>query len=167
MKKALFTTLLFSTGILTLQAQESRTAAVNETVDPNAPEIVFDKEVHDFGTIEYGGNGMVEFRFTNTGKNPLIITSATGSCGCTVPSHPKEPIRRGESGIIKVSYDTKRVGAFTKTVTVNSNARTPTKILTIKGTVLSQEETENLMPVKKTKTGAPVENTATPLRRAN
>lgn len=167
MKKVIFTAAFFL-GILSLNAQDAKTTTGAETVDPNAPEINFEKEVHDFGTLEYGGNGNVEFKFTNTGKSPLIISSATGSCGCTVPSHPKEPIRRGESAVIKVNYDTKRVGAFTKTVTVNSNAKTPSKVLTIKGTVMSQEETENQMPIKKSdKAGAPVENAPASLKKVN
>lgn len=99
-------------------------------------EITFEKDVHDFGTIEYEGNGTYEFKFTNTGKEPLIISDAKGSCGCTVPTYPKNvPIKPGDSQVIKVTYDTKRPGAFTKTVTINSNAQTPQKVITIKGTV--------------------------------
>lgn len=103
--------------------------------NPNSPDIVFEKEVIDYGTIEHDANGDREFKFKNTGKEPLIIYSATGSCGCTVPTAPKEPIKPGETGIIKVHYDTKRVGNFEKTVTVVSNAKTPSKTLKIKGNV--------------------------------
>jgi len=108
--------------------------AVNQE-NPNSPDIVFEKEVMDYGTIEHDANGDREFKFKNTGKEPLIIYSATGSCGCTVPTAPKEPIKPGDSGIIKVHYDTKRVGNFEKTVTVASNAKTPSKTLKIKGNV--------------------------------
>lgn len=99
-------------------------------------EMNFDTDVHDFGTIEYAGNGTYEFKFKNTGKEPLIITDAKGSCGCTVPTYPKNvPIKPGETQAIKVTYDTKRAGNFTKTVTIHSNAKTGDKVLTIKGHV--------------------------------
>jgi hypothetical protein len=103
--------------------------------NPNAPEAKYETEVLDYGTIEYDADGTREFKFKNTGKEPLIIYSATGSCGCTVPTAPKEPIKPGETGVIKVHYDTKRVGSFEKTVTVSSNGKTPSKTLKIKGTV--------------------------------
>lgn len=99
--------------------------------------MVYDTETIDYGTIAHNADGKREFVFTNNGSKPLIITSATGSCGCTVPTTPKEPILPGAKGIIGVKYATDRVGAFTKTVTVSSNAEgQATKVLTIKGTVL-------------------------------
>ena len=127
--------------------------------NPNAPEITFEKDVHDYGTIKQGADGTCEFKFKNTGKEPLIISNAKGSCGCTVPTYPKEPIMKGQTGIIKVHYDTKRVGAFTKTVTLNSNAKNDTKVLTIKGIVEASEEpaAEQATPFKKTG-GMPLEN---------
>lgn len=127
--------------------------------NPNAAEMTFEKEVHDYGTIKQGADGNCEFKFKNTGKEPLIISNAKGSCGCTVPTYPKEPIMKGQTGSIKVHYDTKRVGAFTKTVTIESNGKTPTKVLTIKGLVeASEESTDQSMPVKKTGAGTPLEN---------
>ncbi|MDX5427583.1 MAG: DUF1573 domain-containing protein, partial [Bacteroidota bacterium] len=96
---------------------------------------VFEQETIDYGTIPQNSNGEREFLFTNTGKEPLIISNARGSCGCTVPTWPKEPIAPGAQGVIKVKYDTKRVGPFHKTVTLQTNAATPTKVLTIKGKV--------------------------------
>lgn len=131
MKKVLLT---FSAVIATLlvQAQETPAPALNTSL----AEITFDKELHDFGTIPNGGNGTYEFKFKNTGKEPLIITEAHGSCGCTVPTYPRNtPIKPGDSEVIKVTYDTKRTGSFTKTVTITSNAKTPSKIITIKGVV--------------------------------
>lgn len=129
--------------------------AVTPAPNPNAPEITFEKDVHDFGTITQGGDGTYEFKFTNTGKEPLIITNAKGSCGCTVPTWSKEPIKKGEQGTIKVSYDTKRIGQFTKTVTITSNAKTATKVLTIKGTV---NAVESGTPFKKIEEGGtPIE----------
>lgn len=103
--------------------------------DVTTPEITFKTESIDYGTIKQDANGLRIFEFTNTGKAPLIISSATGSCGCTVPTYPKEPIMPGQTAKIEVRYDTHRVGPFSKTVTVNSNASTPTKTLRISGTV--------------------------------
>jgi len=126
-------------------------------VNPNAPTIEFESDVIDYGTVDYNGNGLREFAFTNTGKEPLIISRAKGSCGCTVPTWPKEPIMPGESGVIKVKYATNRSGRFTKTITISSNAKTPTKRLTIKGTVKPKpaaDKTIDTLPVKKATDGA-------------
>ncbi|HAD96940.1 MAG TPA: hypothetical protein DCG19_06005 [Cryomorphaceae bacterium] len=131
--KKLFLTLSFVAAGLLAVAQEAET-------NPNAPAIEFEKDVIDYGTIEQGANGERVFVFKNTGKEPLIITSAKGSCGCTVPTPPKEPIAPGETGELKVKYDTKRIGPFTKSVTVNSNASNGTQQLRIKGTVKQKEE---------------------------
>lgn len=126
--------------------------------NPNAPEITFENETHDYGTIKQGADGSCEFKFKNTGKEPLIISNAKGSCGCTVPTYPKEPIMKGQTAVIKVHYDTKRVGAFTKTVTIDSNAKSAQKVITIKGVVeASEEATDQTMPVKKA-SGLPLEN---------
>ena len=99
--------------------------------------MVFVTETIDYGTIAHNADGNRKFEFTNNGNKPLIITNTQGSCGCTVPTTPKEPITPGAKGFIGVKYATDRVGAFTKTVTVTSNAEgMPSKVLTIKGTIL-------------------------------
>lgn len=141
MKKLLLALAFIATGTFAF-AQES---------NPNAPEIAFEQEVIDYGTIEKGADGKREFKFTNTGKEPLIISNAQGSCGCTVPTWPREPIAPGEDGVIKVKYDTKRVGPFTKSVTINSNAATPTKVIRIKGNV-KKPEVVKTTPEKESKT---------------
>jgi hypothetical protein len=129
--------LALSLGLLFLGAV-AFTSNVNAQVA--GAEVSFDKEVHDYGNVKQGGNGECEFKFTNTGSEPLIISDAKGSCGCTVPEWPKTPIKPGETASIKVKYDTKRVGPINKTVTVTSNATTePTKTLRIKGTVEAVE----------------------------
>lgn len=141
MKKTITVISAFIFAVFVAQAQAPSTPQTGTTAtpavqdNPNAPEAVYEKEVIDYGTIEYDADGNREFKFKNTGKEPLIIYSATGSCGCTVPIAPKEPIKPGETGIIKVHYDTKRVGSFEKTVTVASNGKTASKTLKIKGTV--------------------------------
>ena len=134
-------------------------AKAQETKVMNGPEIEFEKVVHDYGEIPYNGNGECEFRFTNTGNEPLLVQKPKSSCGCTVPSWPNEPILPGESQVIKVTYKTNRVGTINKTVTVTSNAlKNSTVVLRIKGTVLDQP-TEAL-PEKNTGFGAasPVNN---------
>lgn len=109
--------------------------AFAQEANTNAAQISFTQETIDYGNIKKDANGEREFTFKNTGKEPLIITNCVGSCGCTVPVWPKTPIAPGEKASIKVKYDTRRVGRFQKTVTVTSNAGTPTKVLTIKGNV--------------------------------
>jgi hypothetical protein len=138
MKKVIFT---FSAIVLLTSFVKAQETAKNEAkatapASTSLAEMSFETDIHDFGTIEYAGNGTYEFKFKNTGKEPLIISNAKGSCGCTVPTYPKDvPIKPGESNVIKVTYDTKRAGNFTKTVTINSNAKTPEKVITIKGLV--------------------------------
>lgn len=118
------------------QTKTQAPQATEVKANPNQPDFKFDKEVHDFGTVTEGVKATYDFKFTNTGKEPLIITSVNASCGCTTPEWPKEPIKPGATASIKAVYDSNgRPGAFTKSITVNSNAKTPTKILTIKGNV--------------------------------
>ena len=105
-------------------------------IDPNAPELKFDSETIDYGTLEYDGNTLREFKFKNTGKSPLILSNVQVQCGCTnVDGWPKEPIAPGKAATFKVKYDSKRVGKFDKKITVTSNAKNPTVVLTIKGEV--------------------------------
>lgn len=119
-----------------------KTTTKTTTTTPALPKVegagmVFVTETIDYGTIAHNADGNRKFEFTNNGNKPLIITNTQGSCGCTVPTTPKEPIAPGAKGVIGVKYATDRVGAFTKTVTVTSNAEgMPSKVLTIKGTVL-------------------------------
>jgi hypothetical protein len=132
MKKIILTLAIALGGILSSHAQDAK---IETAINPNAAEISFETEVMDYGTIEHNADGNREFKFKNTGKEPLIITNCQGSCGCTVPTWPKEPIKPGASASIKVKYATDRVGAFEKTVTVSSNGKTASKILKIKGVV--------------------------------
>ncbi len=102
----------------------------------NGPEITVDKDLHDYGTIEFASDGTCVFTVTNTGNAPLIISFCKGSCGCTVPEWSKDPIAPGASTKIKVKYDTKRPGPFNKSVTITSNAvNEPSKVVKIKGVV--------------------------------
>lgn len=115
-------------------------SAKDEVKSENAgPDIKFEEKVHDYGVIEYGANGICEFKFENTGDQPLILHNVTSSCGCTVPEWPKEPIDKGEKGVIKVKYNTKRAGSFQKSVSVYSNSPNSPLVLRIKGTVKEKE----------------------------
>jgi len=107
--------------------------------------IEFKTDVIDYGTIEKGADGIRVFKFTNTGEAPLIITKVKSTCGCTVPSWPREPIVAGKTGEIKVKYDTNRVMPIRKTITVTSNAaNSPTIALKIKGLVVDSSKTSVL-----------------------
>jgi hypothetical protein len=131
-KVTLFLSLLFVTALVSKNASAQIVSGAK---------IEFSKETHDYGTVKYGGDGTCTFDFTNTGTEPLIISNAKGSCGCTVPEWPKEPIAPGATGSIKVSYDTKRPGAISKSVTITSNdSAEPTKVIRITGNVLPAPE---------------------------
>ena len=125
-------------------------------INPNAPEITFEKELIDMGTYKQHDDesSRCEFVFTNTGKEPLIIEKAKGSCGCTVPEWPKEPIAPGETAVMKINYDEKRVGPYTKSITITSNAKTSPKIVKVKGKVIPDET--NNSPILKPSGGAPI-----------
>jgi len=128
------TTIHFS---IAQDAKQVSSAGMQAAADnPNAAEIKFDMDEYNFGSAKQGDKVDYEFFFTNTGKEPLIITNASGSCGCTVPVWPKEPIKKGERAGIKVSFNTAgKQGMQDKTITINSNARTNPKIIHIKGNV--------------------------------
>ena len=121
-------------SIFALKAQDAPQAV---KPNPNAPVISFDKLTNDYGKIQHGGNGDCVFKFTNTGKEPLILSDVRASCGCTIPSWPKEPIAPGKSNEIKVTYNTTRDGIINKTITVTSNASNSPVVLSIKGEVLA------------------------------
>lgn len=132
MKKVIATLSLVFCFVMLSNAQEVATP----NIDPNAPDIKFDTEVIDYGVLDYDGNTLREFKFKNTGKSPLILSNVQTQCGCTnVDGWPKEPIAPGKTASFKVKYDSKRVGKFDKKITVTSNAKNPSVILTIKGEV--------------------------------
>jgi hypothetical protein len=137
--KKLFLMLSFAGATAFAMAQTAPAAATPEQTapDPNAPEFKWESTTIDYGTVTKAdeGNSKREFKFVNTGKSPLIISSCRGSCGCTVPTCPTEPILPGGKGAISVHYDINRVGPFTKTVTVTSNAKNANETLKITGTV--------------------------------
>ena len=144
---------LFSAATINAQAKKvakkADTPAKIEAPKVDGAGMVFENETIDFGTIPHNSDGNREFVFVNNGNKPLKIESTQGSCGCTVPSKPDGDIAPGARGVIGVKYDTNRAGAFTKTVTVKSNAvGQETKVLTIKGTVLPAPPTDSATPSK-------------------
>jgi len=133
MKKLTFILIAFL-GLTSAFAQE--TSGDTDAKKQDGPVIEVNKEVHDYGTITQGDDGGCVFEVTNTGKEPLIISMCKGSCGCTVPACPQEPIAAGETAEITVKYNTNRVGPINKSVTITSNATNePRKIVRIKGNV--------------------------------
>ncbi len=112
-------------------------AGTEEAVAPeNAPVISFSESTYDFGTVKQGEVVEHTFKFTNTGKSPLIIESATASCGCTVPESPKEPIAPGKTGEIKVQFNsTGKSGVQAPMVTVRANTVPNITQVSLKGTV--------------------------------
>jgi len=106
----------------------------------------FESSEIDYGTIAHNADGVRAFKFKNVGNAPIVISNVKGSCGCTVPTKPDGAIMPGETAEIGVKYATDRVGPFSKTVTVTSNASEPTVVLKIKGKVLSDGQSASDMP---------------------
>ncbi|MCK0123558.1 DUF1573 domain-containing protein [Gelidibacter sp. F2691] len=102
--------------------------------------IEFKTDMIDYGTIEKGADGVRVFEFTNTGNAPLIISRVSSTCGCTIPKKPEAPILPGDKGEIEVKYNTQIVNPIRKTITVISNAETPTVALKIKGEVVDSNK---------------------------
>jgi hypothetical protein len=136
--------LSLSLFIATVNAQDKTIAPATQTPattaapaeNKNAPEMKFEFESYDFGTIKQGDKVTYDFTFTNVGKEPLIISEAHGSCGCTVPEWPKEPVAKGAKGKIHVEFNsTGKMGMQDKTVTITSNSKSGQKVLHLKGNV--------------------------------
>jgi hypothetical protein len=101
----------------------------------NIAKVNWIKESHDFGEIAQGKPVHVEFSFTNSGDEPLLIADVVPSCGCTASDYSKEPIAPGKSSTIKITYNAASAGSFAKTITVNFQDAGLKKVLNIKGTV--------------------------------
>lgn len=162
MKKTNLVIALFVAFTFAVNAQENKIQApVSPSGAPapaavdskNAPDIKFEIEEYNFGTIKQGDKVTYDFTFVNSGKDPLVISGAQGSCGCTVPLWPKEPIAKGGKGSIHVEFNsTGKMGMQDKTVTISSNAKSGQRVLHLKGNVESPAITpasEN--PVEKAK----------------
>ena len=124
MKKLFFVAVLLMGAVFAVQAQDAK-----------APKMVFEAETIDYGKIKEGAEPYRVFKFKNIGDAELIITSARGSCGCTVPKWSTEPVHPGEFGEIAVKYDSNRIGGINKNVTLISNAAGGEKLIYIKGNI--------------------------------
>jgi hypothetical protein len=121
-------------------------------VNPNAGKFKFESDTHDFGEVPEGPLAEYDFEFKNVGKEPIVIQEAHGSCGCTVPKWPQEPILPGKKGVIHVAYTSQgRPGPISKEVTINSNAQQSPMILHIRGNVKAK-------PVEAAPAPAPAES---------
>ena len=121
--KKLFLSLM-AAGMLLTACNPNQNASVSTTTAnaADAPVIKFEKETHDFGKIKRGDKVTYDFKFTNTGKSPLIITDAVATCGCTKPEVPKAPVKPGESGNVHVTFDSAgKLGLQDKQITVTAN----------------------------------------------
>ena len=137
------------TGVAAPTTNTGETKTETAPPNPNAAKLNFKEESYNFSEIPEGPQVTHEFKFSNTGKEPLILSNVRASCGCTTPSWPKEPVLPGKDAVILVTYNTQgRPGAFTKTITITSNADEPNKIITIKGEVVKAEP-EKSVPLEK------------------
>ena len=115
--------LLLLIALITSACSSSNSSKGKATVDKaTAPVMTFAKESHDFGQVNEGDKVVFDFFFTNTGKSALIISSATATCGCTVPEYPKQPLAPGKTGIIHVVFNTTgKSGMQNKIITLTTN----------------------------------------------
>lgn len=132
-----------------VKAENVEAASERDAQEVYYPTMDFEVKNHDFGTINEGDVVEHIFKFTNNGKAPLVITSARGSCGCTVPSYPKEAVQPGESGEMLVKFNSRgRKNQQTKTVTITANTESGKETLQIKSFVTPD-------PNAATNTGSP------------
>lgn len=151
MRKAIFLSVL-SLSLITFSCKDNAAKKVksenlelakerDKEIKVGGPVLAFDKTEHDFGVIREGDVVETVFNFTNTGKSELIITSAKGSCGCTIPEWPKEPIMPGEQGAIKVKFNSDRKPNLQqKQVTLMTNTETGKEILKIRAQVTPKSQ---------------------------
>lgn len=142
MKRILFflaLAVVFSVAKVNAQTnQKAATPAAQANADvADAPEFKFVEETHDFGKIPQNKPVTVEMKFKNVGKQPLIISAVEPTCGCTVAKYTQTPIKKGQQGSIILTYNAASIGQFNKATTIKSNAKTPVKIIFIKGEVVS------------------------------
>jgi hypothetical protein len=123
--------LLLFIGSLIISGVSAQQSVVNAK-----DSIIFESTTHNYGTIKQGSDGSCEFKFTNKGKTPIIITHVSSSCGCTAPDWSKAPVNPGETGFVKAVYNTQILGSFSKSISVSSNAANSAVLLTIKGEVV-------------------------------
>jgi hypothetical protein len=115
-------------------------ATPEAVIEKTNAKMTFESLTVDYGTIENGGEPLRIVKFTNTGTDPLVIKNARGSCGCTVPTWPKDPIAPGQSSTMEIRYDTNRTGKINKSVTISTNEGPDSHVLQVIGEVLPKKE---------------------------
>jgi len=147
--------IILAFGLLSFVFSNTTTSFAQGTQIVTGPSMSLDKDVHNYGKIKKDSDGACYFTITNDGTEPLLITNAKGSCGCTVPSWPREAIAPGDSAKMKVTYKTNRVGPINKTVTITSNSTTGArKVVRIKGEVLKPVPEDGAPVIKSYKSNA-------------
>jgi len=139
MKKLFLAVMAASMLMVACNNQSGTTASTEGTTAAtgDGPIMKFEKETHDFGKIKAGDKITYEYKFTNTGKSPLIISDAKASCGCTTPVWPHTPIKQGESGGIKVTFDSaQKMGLQDKQIVVTANTNPAQNIVHLIGEVV-------------------------------
>jgi len=136
MKMIKISMLALTLSLMSFSAIAPVKTLVSKTVDA-VSSVVWKSETIDVGTIPQNTPKPIIFEFKNTGKTAVIVTNVQGSCGCTATDYTKTPIAPGKSGTITATYNAANAGAFSKTVSVTTNADAATKVLTIKGTVVA------------------------------
>jgi len=132
-------------SVATFAQTQEAAPSTDPAEQPLGPVLEMESDVVDYGTIEKNSEPLRTLKFTNVGDEPLLIKNARGSCGCTVPTWPKEPILPGEESVIEIRYATNRVGSFSKKVTLTTNEVENSKsVITVKGKVLKEEEVESV-----------------------
>ncbi|HEX5624905.1 MAG TPA: DUF1573 domain-containing protein [Saprospiraceae bacterium] len=129
--------MVFCVGYAVAQTAPASNATPAKT---GGPHLEWESTIVDYGDIKKGSDPVRRAVFFNKGTEPLVIKSARGSCGCTVPTWPKDPIMPGEKGVIEIRYDTQRVGPINKTVSVSTNEGDEETRITIKGNISADEE---------------------------
>ncbi len=143
----LFSALLF-VGMISAQQQEAKPAPEAAPESTGGPIMTLDSDVVDYGSIEYASDPLRTLSFKNTGTEPLVISNAKGSCGCTIPTWPREPILPGEVGQIEIRYDTKRPGPINKTVKITTNEAVNTHTVRVIGQIAAKAPAEEALPTK-------------------
>lgn len=152
MKKSLLLSLFMLVGLVTINAQKDVKKIdakeivkdVKEDAAKSGAIMEFEAMDVDYGVIEKNSEPLRVLKFTNTGTEPLVIKNARGSCGCTVPIWPKEPIMPGEESKIEVRYATNRVGKFNKKITITTNEGGEPHVIKVHGKVLKPEDTDSV-----------------------
>jgi hypothetical protein len=151
MKKLFLLSFIFAAFSMVAVAQSTEPTTPTKTEEPapetGGPIMSLESNTVDYGTLKQHGEPLRKVSFTNTGTEPLVIKNARGSCGCTVPTWPKEPILPGASAEIEIRYATNRLGKINKTVKITTNEGGDPHVIKVVGNILKPDE-EEAVPAK-------------------